>query len=744
MYHVLRIAVAVLICVLGIFQQVSPTLAAEAPRRVLAFYNFDDDELRFHRLHTLAEMPFNHLGLKLEYHEINEPLPQDAIDDPTIAGIVTWFDTGAIPRPLEFIDWAERMVDAGKKFVSFGDLGFLAASDGTPNPSRARTNRFLNRLGFHIVGEWTNVTFDSRVRNRDPAMVDFERPMAGKLPPYERYEVTQDFATSHMQVLRGQDRSTSDVVITSPFGGFVENGWAYYRDPVFFRTQWFINPFAFIRKVFATDALPKPDTTTLSGRRIYFSHIDGDGWRNVSLVKGYRKEGIFSARVVLERAIAPYPDLPITVGPIAADLDPEWSGDPESQQIARDIFELPQVEVGHHTYSHPFEWGFFEDYAKAKEAPFVRLYQVNDETLWGKELLESDAAQQLATLAAAYDQPRGFGSKPFDLPLEFGGASKFVEQFAPKGKKAGILLWSGNTSPTPAMIKASRDAGLLNINGGDSRFDPEYPSVSYVPPVGRTFGGQMQIFAVNSNENTYTDLWSGRYFGFQDLILTLKNTESPRRLKGINVYYHMYSGERPAALQALIKNLEFARSQQITPVSASHYAQLAEGFYSTRFEVAGPDHWRVLDRGRMQTIRHDNADNRTVDMATAVGVLGYTRFQGNLYVALDEAVATPEYRLIANTGVTTGQAPSLVDARWHLWDLQRNGREIRVKGLGYGHGAMRWRDMTPGRWLVEGRQSDGSVVSGAATVGRDGMLLIEVPTHAYETVEILIRPATAG
>ncbi|MDF1719357.1 MAG: hypothetical protein P1U65_01650 [Minwuia sp.] len=740
----MRILIAILISVVASAQLMAVAGAAEAPRRVLAFYNFDDDELRFHRLPTLIQMPFNHLGLKLEYHDIANPLPLDAVDDPTIAGVVTWFDTGAIPRPTEFIVWAERMVDAGKKFVSLGDLGFLAASDGSPNPSRERVNRFLERLGFRIKGEWTNVTFDSRIRYRDPEMVDFERPMGGKLPPYEKYEVVRDLGTSHMQVFRGQDKSISDVVITSPRGGFVENGWAYYRDPVFFRTQWFINPFAFIRKVFATDSLPKPDTTTLSGRRIYFSHIDGDGWRNVSLVKGYRKDGIYSGRVILERAIAPYPDLPITVGPIAADLDPAWSGDDEAQQIAREIFALPQVEVSHHTYSHPFEWGFFEDYTKAKEAPFLRLYRINDEAQWGAELLRSDAATTTASLADAYDQPRGFGSKPFDLPLEFGGASRYVEQFAPKGKKANIVLWSGNTSPTPQMIRASREAGLLNLNGGDSRFDPEYPSVTFVPPVGRTFDGEIQIFAVNSNENTYTDLWSGRYFGFQDLILTLKNTENPRRLKGINVYYHMYSGERPAALQALIKNLEFARSQLIAPISASHYAQLAEGFYTTRFESMGPGRWRVLDRGRMQTIRHDNADDRMVDMATAKGVLGYMHHQGNLYVALDEAIAAPEYRLIAKDAAPKATVPSLVDARWHLWDLRRDGEEIRVRGLGYGHGIMRWRDMTPGRWLVEGRQSDGSIVSNTATVGRDGIFLIDVPTHAYDMVEILIRPAAAG
>ena len=719
--------------------------AAEAPRTVLAFYNDNGDELRSNPLHMLAEMPFNHLGLKFEYHDIADPLPLDAVTDPSVAGVITWFDNGSIGRPAAFLDWLEEMVIAGKKYVSLGDMGFLGANDGSPVPTRARTNRFLEHIGVRILGEWTNVTFDTEVVKRDPDMVDFERPMTGKLPPHERYETVQGVGTSHLRVRRQQDGSTSDVVVTSAHGGFVEIGWAYYRDPVFFRTQWYINPFAFIRRVFDTDKLPKPDTTTLSGRRIYFSHIDGDGWRNVSLVKGYRKDQIYSSRVVLEKAIAPYPDLPITVGPIAADLDPEWSGDPEAQQLAREIFALPQVEVGHHTYSHPFEWGFYEDYTALKEAPFTGLYKHLDRTAWSEEVLESDAAKPSGLLAAAYDVPRGFGSKPFVLEREFGEASRYVEQFAPPGKKAEIVLWSGNTSPTPRMIAASREAGLLNINGGDSRFDPEFPSVSYVPPVGRTFGGQVQIFAVNSNENTYTDLWSGRYFGYQDLILTLRNTESPRRLKGINVYYHMYIGERPAALQALLKNLEFARSQRIAPITATHYARIGEGFYTTRFDVLGPDHWRVLDRGRMQTIRHDNADDRAVDMRSAVGVLGYTRFQGNLYVALDEAVAEPEYRLVAREEpAQRDDVSSLVDARWHLWDLVRDGASLRMKGQGFGHGAMQWRGMTPGQWRAEATLPDGSSVSDEQTVGSDGLLIVELPTHAYEPLGIVIRPAEAG
>jgi len=31
--------------------------------------------------------------------------------------------------------------------------------------------------------------------------------------------------------------------------------------------------------------VPKPDTTTLAGRRIYYSHIDGDGWKELTIYR---------------------------------------------------------------------------------------------------------------------------------------------------------------------------------------------------------------------------------------------------------------------------------------------------------------------------------------------------------------------------------------------------------------------------------------------------------------------------
>lgn len=711
-----------------------PSLAAEAPRKVIALHHPHDDTLKRHNLHRLAEMPLNWLGLRVEYHELEDPLPQDAVDDPAVAGVVSWFEQGSMNQPELFLDWAIRMADAGKKFVFLGDLGFLANEQGRQT-DRGLVNAFLGRLGFRLGGDWIDVTFDTEIVHRDSDFYDFERRMGGRLPSYELYEPVSDETRVLLKVRNRQSGDESALFMISPAGAFVEGGWEYYKDPVLFRTQWYVNPFRLFAEVFDTDALPKPDVTTLSGRRMYFSHIDGDGWRNVSLVRAYRDKEAYSAQVVMEKVIEPFPDLPITVGPIAADLDPEWSGDEKAQEIAREIFRLPQVESAHHTFSHPFEWRFFEDYTPEKEAPFVRLYPNPDIEAWGAEVVKT-ASNRVVSLKEAYDQPRGFGHVPFDIDLEFEGASEVVNRFTPPGKEVGLVLWSGDTSPSARMIRASREAGLLNLNGGDARFDPEYPSVGYVPPVGFEIGGERQIYAANSNENTYTDLWSGRYFGFRDLVHTLKNTENPRRLKPINVYYHMYSGERDAALNALLANIEYARSQRIAPVTASHYTRMAEGFYTTRFEPLGGRRWRVLDRGALETVRFDKADAIAVDLSRSEGVLGFNRHQGSLYVALDGEVAQPLIAL-ADAGPAPG-APWLIDARWRIRGLERAADRLAFTGEGFGPAEMRWGGMAPGRWRAEAVLPDGETVRADAVVGRNGVLNVTLPVQVYEPVPVTL------
>ena len=222
---------------------------------------------------------------------------------------------------------------------------------------------------------------------------------------------------------------------------------------------------------------------------------------------------------------------------------------------------------------------------------------------------------------------------PFELDLEVRAHCASRKASRRPASAAKLYLWSGNTTPFEGAIRATRAAGVRNLNGGDSRFDQDYPSVIYVPPIGREIGAERQIYAVNSNENTYTNDWTGPYFGFFMLQQTLDNTEKPRRLKPFNLYYHMYSGEKPAALRlhpALPRH--GAQQRPSSPSPPPHYAGDRRRLLRRRDRAGSLSSWSVARRGELDTVRFDEARDLTVDIDASQGVLGFNRHEGSIYV----------------------------------------------------------------------------------------------------------------
>jgi hypothetical protein len=267
-----------------------------------------------------------------------------------------------------------------------------------------------------------------------------------------------------------------------------------------------------------------------------------------------------------------------------------------------------------------------------------------------------------------------------------------------------VLQWSGDCCPFEAAVNATRALGVRNINGGDSRFDGEFPSYAWVAPIGRQIGDARQIYASNCNEEIYTDLWTGRYFGFRYLIETVRHTESPVRVSPLNIYFHMYSGEKQAALEALVENLKYARSQAIIPLTASHFAGIADGFFTARITRIGPAVWRIEQRDDLQTIRFDRSSLRRVDFAASRGVIGQRHLQGSLYVALDPA--EPAAVVALRDEPAFGQDPAAseayaVESRWPVSDLRRKPDGFSFRAAGFGDGEMTW--MLPGADPVEVR-----------------------------------------
>jgi hypothetical protein len=710
------------LCVAGLLAS-GGAPAQPVPRRVFVLWDSTTTaRWRETFAHQMMEMPLNRLGYVVEPVDVAGRLPgPDALAG--AHAVISWLEADTVPDARAAFAFVDMATARGLRLVQIGDPAYLHGRAGAASVTTAEANRVYARAGFRLGEDFVRLTFDVEVLRKEPALVEFERPLDRVLPPFPVWRPL-DQRTRSLLVLRRHARpeTESHVVMLGPGGGLASFGYSHFYEPELRRRQWRIDPFAFLAAALGAGGDPVPDVTTLAGRRIFFSHVDGDGWRNITEIVPWRRTRKLSSEVILDEVLLRYPDLPVTVGPVVADLHPDWCGTDETRDVARRMFALPNVEPGSHTWTHPLDWGFFDaPDPGAKERPFLRRYPgCRAEPSKFAALFERVRRRLAAAAAAAaeaddgqapagdfdgqygtignYNTPRSFAQGPFDVDLEIRAAADYLATLAPAGKTVPIVQWSGNTLPFEAVLRAARLAGLANINGGDTRYDREFNSVSYVAPIGRRVGAERQIYTGASNENTYTDLWTDRFFGYRALVDTFERTGAPRRLVPINLYYHIYTGEKEPSLKALLDNIEYVRARDVTPIFTSHYAAIAAGFYSTTVERLGPSRWRIGSRGALQTLRFDPPDDsRMLDPARSTGVLGWRRDAGALYVALDPDDPAP---VVALADAPAAPLPSLHDSRWPVRGLRVEADGFAFEAAGFGRGAMRWRVVPGARYRI--------------------------------------------
>ena len=713
-------------------------------REILALYDSRHEATpQTTRIYLYTEMPLNWLGYKVSYADVNQPLPPVG-EMSRYRGVLTWF-VEPMAAVETYLPWLDRVTAAGTKLAVFSEL----VPNEPPN-LMPTVIRILERLGLEWTNQFVAVTHRAKVAELDKAMVGFERPIDKALPDFAVYKLIPGRAKVHLSIktpLRDGEIEAA-LVTTGPGGGYASDEYALHHEASTEKDLWTVNPFLFFKLAFGDERFPVPDVTTLSGRRMYFSHIDGDGWNNVSEIEMYRDAQVTSADVIRREVVEPYPDLPVSIGVIAGDTIPELGGTLGGREIAVKLYALPQVEVASHTYSHPFNWGYFENYSRTDEEQLIdnaarpsasavdRMRSVLFKTA-GKNLASDRSNKYIAGSDAL---PRTYLMDPFDLTKEVQGALNVSESLAPPGKRAMLYLWSGNTTPFEGAIAATRTAGVRNMNGGDSRLDKEYPSVFYVPPISRPNGRQRQIFAANSNENTYTNDWLGPYYGFFMLEHTLENTETPRRLKPFNLYYHMYSGEKPAALASIKHFVALARKSNVIPVPASRYAGIADDFFSVEIEQVDVNAWAIRNRGTLSTVRFDDAELLEVDGARSPGVLGANRHQGSLYVTLDTAVGKPIVALRARSQTGRRQPgdpiASLVESRWSFSGRQDGTCGFQATAQGFGAGEMTWSTDAGRAFHVVAERGGKALAEEVRWADASGLLKLKLEVNAQEPLTV--------
>jgi hypothetical protein len=201
----------------------------------------------------------------------------------------------------------------------------------------------------------------------------------------------------------------------------------------------------------------------------------------------------------------------------------------------------------------------------------------------------------------------------------------------------------------------------------------------------------------------------------------------------------MYSGERQASLVALREILNDARRQELTPMAATQYAAIGQGFFTARITELGPKSWRIDQRGALNTLRFDDAKELQLDETKSTGVIGERLNETVLYVALDPAVQSPVVTLRTRAAKPPSR-PLLVDARWNLSNVATTSAStITMRAQGYGAGVMTWHMPRIGenveRW--EARLDNGA--ASLVIADAQGIVRFHLPSGAEEGVGITIQ-----
>ncbi|WP_311221759.1 MULTISPECIES: bifunctional glycoside hydrolase 114/ polysaccharide deacetylase family protein [unclassified Acidovorax] len=609
------------------------------PRRVLmVYYGGESPSLNYSIAHRFLQMPLNHMGYVVDYADVREPLPKGVLRD-RYAGIVISF-AGFIPEAegRTTSRWIQARMEEGTPLAVIGSFGMLAE------------DALADRLGIQSSAD--TVRGALRVARQHP-MMGFEIAPRPPVQPFSPVYLSADASKKARPLIEfvNQRNEASVGGALMPWGGFILDPYALVDVPGTEYFRWVVDPFAFLSQALSLPALPVPDVTTENGRRLFFSHVDGDGFPSRAELPG----SPIAARVLLKEIFEKY-RVPQTMSVIEAEvaphgLHPEMSA--ELEDIARRMFRLPHVEVASHTYSHPFLW---------------------DRTV--KHGVFDDSGEAAINL--------NLPGYTMDLRREIVGSSDYINRrLAPAGKPVKILLWSGDTAPSAEALAVTQEAGLLNLNGGDTSITRANPSLTAIGAHGIHKNGRLQVYAPITNENIYTNLWRGPFYGFERVIESFEMTEKPRRIKPVDIYYHVYSASKRAGLNALHKVYRWSQGQPLHPVFASEFIRKVQDFHGYAIARDG-DGWRVRGEGYLRTLRLPLSLG-TPAMQASQNVAGYNMGVEGPYVHLSSGRAWLKTTPADTVEAASGRQPYLQEANARLdnWKVQDAGRQTDFDFKGF-------------------------------------------------------------
>lgn len=509
-------------------------------KRVLGFYDSQFGRMVTSKCHRMMSMPIEYYGYVPECLDIRTTNFSN-IDISRYAGFFFWLEETSYQQVPNLQAWVNSLI--GKRPILF--LNALPT-----NPA------ILAKLGIADKGEISGNITQQQGQNWTQ---QFYPASFSQFEKHTLWQPTQIGVSSEI-TFGNENGQTTTTLFKAPWGGAVLSPFpvmALANDS----ETWIIDPFRLINEIFPLPVIPAADATTESGLRILTSHVDGDGFPSKAWFPGKP----YTAEVLNDYIFKQY-DIPQTVSVIEGEvgkrgLYPDQSDKMEA--IAREIFRLPHVEIASHTFSHPFFWDF----------------SVNIKT-------------------KRYGDNLPIPNYTIDYYNEILGSIDYInKELAPKNKRAELILWSGQANPTEEILAIAEQANVLNVNGGNTYVVRGNSNFTQVSPTIAWYPSAVQVYAPVINENLYTNLWTEHHDGYSRAVETFEILGSPRRLKSISIYYHMYSGAYPASLNGLKKVYNWAIEQQSTPLFLSEYAQRASALYETGVARTLEGQWQIASTG---------------------------------------------------------------------------------------------------------------------------------------------------
>jgi len=636
------------------------------PRKLLITYQSEKGQKEsVNDFFEICQTVTDYYGLLSDYIDVNT---QDFPDDKAMKyyrAIITSFNSPEMRNGIKWLKWLKKQCDKGIKLIVLGTLS--GQEKGQSNELYQELSKSIYAyIGLQYEGLYSSHQGRIRYKFKDKKLVEFERPYPLFPKTYEKYVTIDKQAKVWLSITRKdlQD-SESAIIITNQNGGFAKGSEIFWMDPVTYKRKWYINPFLFFGEALKIQNLPRLDPTTLNGMRLAFSHIDGDAFSGPSRIN----PKLTCAEIIRDKVLKKY-NYPVTVSVIVAEIAPEAVGNKELVDIAKSIYSLPNIEPASHAYSHPFYWN--EHYTEKEK----------------------------------YDHQYGIKVPGYlhDPKKEVVYSANYISKFlSPKNKPCSVLLWTGACDPTERELKYCKQNNFLNMNGGDTVFDDANDSYTAVAPLYRKVGKYYQVHCGQANENILTNLWEGPFYGYKEIIKTMKNTGNPKRLKPIDIYYHFYSGEYESALTALKSVYEWVLKQEVALVYTSAYIKMVNGFLNAKIQKTAKNHFVISDYKDCLTVRFDNSFILP-DLTKCKNVLGYSKQPQGLYISLKPN--TKQAIIAFMSDAKTKQSIAYIEtATGWVTDFKAHNNNIKIDYNGFGEGKVKIVNLIPDHKYVINKNS---------------------------------------